>query len=794
MLKNYIKIAIRNVWKKKGYSAINIFGLSIGVAATIILSLYAYNELTYDRFNENAEEIYMVYKERVTPSGTQNSFDTWVPLKDELVSSFPSIVNAVRQYTNREWVETGQKKFQEFITYTDESLFEMFSFRLAEGNNRDPFPDLHSIIISKEMAEKYFGNERAIGKTLRLNFDQEYVVSGVLEEIPDNSSVQIDMAIQAESDPSYDDFAQNWGTSFLITYIQLEEGTTKEEMEAQFPAFVTKIWDRETSERTNFKLLPLLEVNDSRNNSFRYAYIHLGIALVIILIACINFMNMATARSMERVQEVGMRKVLGAGRVQLIRQFLGEALVLCLISVAVGVLLAELALPYFNSLYNVSLGLDLLGSPLVLFGLAALALVLSFCAGAYPAFYLSKFSSIESLRGRLGSSGKPGGAGLRQGLIIVQFAVTVALIAGTLVVLNQIDYMKNADLGFQKDNTVAIQVAQDDFDDPEQAALKLETFKQEIRQYSDVVSVASSEDIPGSWSNSFTFAVPEGWTNESPMRLRYSFMDHNFFDTYGIELLEGRSFREGSEADQRESVIVNESALKDFGWETGVGKFVGLGSNGSHKLEVIGVVEDYHFQSLENSVAPILHVYRQPDNGVHNFVSVKINGANIGSTLSFLREQWQLLDPSREMNYFFVDENFNQLYQRQDQLASIAASFSTLAIIVACLGLLALVSLTVQQRKKEIGVRKVLGASTGRILTIISKDYLKLIVAGFLVAIPVAWYMMSQWLSNYAYHIELGAGVFLLAGLIAIATSLAIVLFEAVKAAWMNPVESLRSE
>jgi len=792
MLKNYIKIAIRNIWKRKGYSAINIFGLSIGVAATIILSLYAYNELSYDRFNEHAEDIYMVYKERVTPSGVQDSFDTWVPLKEELVNSFPSVINATRQYNDRVWIETEQEKFQETVTYTDASLFEIFSFSLAEGNNQNPFPDLHSIIISKEMAEKYFGAERALGKTLRLNFDQEYVVSGVLDEIPANSSIQMDMAIQIESDPTYSDFEQNWGTSFLMTYIQLHEDASREELESKFPAFVTKIWDQETSERTNFKLLPLLEVNNSRNNSFRYAYIHLGIALVIILIACINFMNMATARSMERIREVGMRKALGAGRAQLIRQFLGEAFVLCAISVAAGILVAELALPYFNNLYDVSLGLNLLGNPLVVSGLVVLTLLLSLCAGAYPAFYLSRFSSIESLRGRYSS--KPGGSSLRHGLITTQFAVTVALIIGTLVVMNQIDYMKSADLGFQKENTIAIQVARSDFDDPEQAALRLETFKQEIRQFSNVISVSSSEDIPGNWSNSFTFAVPEGWTNENPMRVRYSFMDHNFFDTYGIELLEGRNFREGSETDQRENVIVNESALRDFGWESGVGKVVGLGSSGNTGLQVIGVVKDYNFQSLENEVAPILHVYRQPDNGAHQFVSVKINNANLSSTLRFLEEQWDLLDSSREMNYFFVDENFNRQYQRQEQLASIAGSFSTLAIVVACLGLLALVSLTVQQRKKEIGVRKVLGATTGRILMIISKDYLKLVVIGYLLAIPVAWYMMNQWLANYAYHIDLGIGIFLLAGVITILASLIIVLFEATKAAYSNPVDSLRSE
>lgn len=792
MIKNYLKIAIRNIRKYKSYSAINVFGLSIGVAATIILSLYAYNELTYDAFNAHAEDTYMVYKQRVTPSGTQDAFDTWVPLKDEMIQSFPSVVNGVRLYNNRNWVEIGQEKFQERVTYTDRSLFDVFSFKLANGNTQSPFPDLHSVILSEEIAQKYFGDQGAMGKTIRLNFNQNYVVSGVLEDIPQNSSVQIDIAVLMKSDPSYAEFEQDWGSSFLTTYVRLKDGADKDKMEAKFPEFITKIWDQETTKRTNFKLLPLLEVNNNLNNSFRYAYIHLGIALVIIGIGCINFMNMATARSMDRAKEVGLRKALGAGRGQLIRQFLGEAFILSAISVVLGILIAELTLPYFNSLYNTELALGLFNSVSSWLGVIGLIIVLAILAGSYPAFYLSKFSSRKSLTGTLDK--KPKGVGLRHGLVITQFAITVVLIIGTLVVREQVNFMKNADLGFAKENMIAIQVAQDDFDNPEQAALRLETFKNEIKKRNDVLSVTSSENIPGNWASSFTFAIPQGWTDENPMRVRYSFLDDNFFDTYDIEVIEGRNFREGSEVDKQQNIIINKSALKEFGWQTGVGKTIGLGSSGSHKLTVIGVVEDYNFQSLQNPVAPILHVYRQPENGVHNFISVRVNHANLAATLSFLKEKWNGLDPSREINYFFLDENFNQQYRQQEQLVSIASSFSVLAIIIACLGLLALVSLTVQQRKKEIGVRKVLGASTGRILMIISKDYLKLVTIGFVIAVPIAFYLMQKWLANYAYQVHLGVGIFLISGGIALLVSFVVIGIKGAKAALENPVDSLRSE
>jgi putative ABC transport system permease protein len=792
MLRNYLKIAIRNIWKRKEYSFINVFGLSLGVAATILLFLYGQYELSWDEFNKKSENIYQVYKERVTPSGTQDTFDTWVPLRSELLSTYPVIEKAVRVYNTSIWVEGNEKKFQETVTYTDDSLFDMFSFNLQKGDLSNPFPDLHSAIISKDIAQKYFGDTDPIGKVLRLNFDQNYVVSGVLEDIPQNSSVQMDIAVLGESSSDYEDFKDNWNNSFLNTYILLQPGASSDELEAQFPDFITKIWDEETASRTNFKLMPLTELNDNFANSDQYAYIHIAIALVIIVIAGINFMNMSTARSIERAKEVGMRKALGARRFQVIRQFLGEAILLSVVAVLFGILMAELALPYFNSLYNVGLSFDVLGNLSNIGLLLGFTLLIGLLAGGYPAFYLSKFQSVETLRGKIQS--RAGGAGIRHGLLVAQFAITIVLIVGTLVVRDQIQYMKNANLGFEKENTLVINVAQDDFDNPEQAQTRLQTFKDQLSQMSEVVSVASSQNVPGQWSSSFTFVIPEGHENQDPMRVRFSFMDHNFFETWGIELLEGRSFREGSEVDMRGKIIVNKSALEEFGCIEGVGKQIGLGSSGSTKIEVIGVVEDYNFQSLQNPVAPILHVYRPPENGIHNFITVKLQTSDLSAAMASLREQWNIMDPSREMNYFFADQNFNEQYQRQEQLATIGGSFSILAIIVACLGLLGLVSLMIRQRIKEIGVRKVLGASVGRILVLLSGDYLKLVAVGFVIAAPVAWYLMQQWLQDYAYHIELGFGVFAMAGVIALTIAVGVVCLQAYRAARVNPVESLRDE
>lgn len=792
MLRNYLKIAIRNIWKRKGYSFINVFGLSLGVAATILLSLYAKNELSWDQFNEKSDNIYQVYKQRITPSGTQDTFDTWVPMRSELLSTYPAIEDAARVYNTSNWVKGNEKKFQENVTYTDESLFNIFSFKLRKGDRSNPFPDLHSVIISREIAQKYFGDEDPVGKVLEINFDQDYVVSGVLEKIPQNSSVQMDIAVLGESSRDFEDFKDNWGSSFLNTFILLRPGASPEALESQFPNFITKIWDKETASRTNFKLMPLGNLNNYLNDSFRYAYIHIAIALVIIIIACINFMNMSTARSIERAKEVGLRKAIGAPRFQVILQFLGEAIFLSAIAVVLGIVMAELVLPYFNSLYSVELNIDVLGNPSNIALLLGFTLLIGLLAGGYPAFYLSKFQSVETLRGKIKS--QAGGAGIRHSLLVAQFAITIVLIIGTLVVRNQIQFMKSANLGFEKANTLVINISQNDFDDSEQAQSRMQTFKNQISQMREVASVSSSQNVPGQWSSSFTFAVPEGHENQDPMRVRFSFMDHNFFETWGINLLEGRSFREKSEADMHGKVIVNKSALEEFGWAEGVGKQIGVGSSGDTKLDVIGVVEDYNFRSLQNPVAPILHVYRPPENGIHNFITVRLQTSDLSATMASLREHWNIMDPTREMDYFFADQNFNQQYQRQEQLATIGSSFSILAIIVACLGLLGLVSLMIRQRIQEIGVRKVLGASVSRILVLLSVDYLKLVALGFIIAAPVAWYLMQQWLQDFAYHTQLGAAVFVKAGLIAVSIAVVVVCLQAYRAATVNPVDSLRSE
>lgn len=794
MLKNYIKIAFRNIWKRKGYSLINIGGLGIGIAAAILISLYAINELTYDSFHEHSDDIYLMYKERITPTGVQDTYDTWVPLKMEMEETYPNVIQSARVFSQNVWMEAEGKKFQEQVVYTDPELFEIFSFPL-KNSIENPFPSLQSIVISEEIAQKYFGTDNPVGKVFRLGYERNYVVSGVLKEIPQNSSIQIDMAIQMESAGGYEDFKENWGSSFLSTYIQLEEGSDPAELEAQFPDLITKIWDAETAGRTNFKLLPLSEMYNRFNDSDKYSYILLGIALAIILIACINFMNMATARSLERVREVGMRKALGGQRIQLILQFLSESVMIVFIAMFVGVALAELILPFFNNLYDMQLSLNLYENTEGLAALIGFGVLLGLISGSYPAFFLSKFSSSQVLRGNF--SKKPGGIRLRKVLVTTQFAVTIVIIISTLIMREQIQFMKSADLGLQKENIIAIQRSADDFEDPEQANVRLTTFKEKIRNYRNVESVASSRAMPGQQFsfNSFLFAVPDGWTDEAPLRMRWTIVDHTFFDLYEIKLIEGRHFMEGSESDMETGVIINRAAMEDFGWETAVGKTVGLGSNGSEKMNVIGVIENYNYQSLENEVAPILHFYRPSENGSQNFISVRLAQNDINSTLAFIEEQWnEIVDSEMPINYSFVDQEFERMYQAQDRLATVAGGFSVLAILIASLGLLGLASLMVKQRTKEIGIRKVLGATAMEIVILLSKNYMVLVVTSFVIATPLAWYLMSSWIRDFAYRIDLQIGFFIVGGLIALGIALVTVSAQALKASMMNPAESLRSE
>jgi putative ABC transport system permease protein len=591
------------------------------------------------------------------------------------------------------------------------------------------------------------------------------------------------------SAPWYQGDEQNWDSSFLYTYVLLADKTNPDQLEQQFPAFIEKTWDKETANRTNFKLMPFVDLYNAQYGSRKYAYILLGISLVIILIASINFMNIATARSLERVREIGIRKVLGAYRHQITRQYLGEAVLITFVSLLIAIFITELALPVFNNLYDIQIQFRFLNSPVLFFALIIFAIFIGTIAGIYPALFLSRFSPTESLYGKL--KNKAEGLRIRHGLLIFQFAMSIILIVGTAVIIEQVRYMKQADVGFDKENIIVIPINARDFADSNEAVERIATYKNEISKLPGVVSTSSSAHVPGDWGNWFTFAYPEGSDPSNPMRVRFAIMDDNYFNTYKIKFLSGRNFLHDSKQDQDQSIILNEAAVKEFGWQDGVGKTV---RRGETIYNVVGVVENYNFESLETEVKPVLHVYRPPDNRTQRYISVRLSAGADAAALAKIEDSWKELAPARDFNYFFVDKNLNRLYQTQDRLSKVTAAFTILAIFISCMGLFGLSALSVSQRTKEIGIRKVLGASFNNISYLLFKDYIRLLIVAFVLATPVAYFLMQEWLQNFAYRVDISWWIFIAGGMVTFMVAVITMGWQAMRAASTNPVDSLRYE
>ncbi len=794
MANNYLKIAFRNMFKYKVYSAINILGLALGISATIIIILFARYELTYDHWHENSENTYMVYKERITPNGLQPTYDTWVPLLQQLKSDFPEIVNGTRLYNDSDiTIAIGDTRFTEDIYYVDESYFEVFDFPLSDGNNHKPFTNMNSVVISQEIAEKFYGGENAIGKelTIESTFITSYIVSGIMREYPGNAFVANGIVVQIESTPGYEEVAREWGTSFIYTFIVLPENMNPEILEAKFPDFIKAIWDEETQARTNFRLLPLHRSYDTFIGDSSDSYILVYIAFGIILIASINFMNLSTARSLERAKEIGVRKIMGAQKTQLIYQFLSEALLLTAISLVIAVLLTELVIPTINVLFGFTLVLDYLGNPYTIPVLLGFGLSLGLLSGSYPAFFLSNFKAIESIKGYVKS--KTGSYNLRNVLVVVQFTLSIILIIGTLIITDQINYMKTTDHAFNKENLIVIPLSAGDFEDEEGVQQEIDAFRIEVRKYNAVTSVTTSRHVPGRWSGSNTFVRPGGFEG-NPMRMRYTYMDAGFFSTYEIELLEGPGFLPDTEGDQRESVVINIAAMRAFGWDNIENKTIAMGSSGNFKVNVVGLIKDFNYESLRDEVQPILHFHRVPTNGTHRYISVRTANQNFNETLSFIKGKWGLLKTNKEFDYFFVDDDMKAMYANEDRLLKMVTVFSLLSIFVSCLGLFGLSSYIIDRKRKEIGIRKVLGASSARISALISYGFTKLVIIAFIIAAPIAYLLMSRWLEDFAFKIDIEPIVFIITIAISIIIAWTTVSIKAIQAALANPVDSIRDE
>lgn len=792
IIRNYIKIALRTFLKRKSTSFINLFGLSLGAAAFALIFLYSYQILSFDDHHLNKDRTFLAYKERITPDGIQETYDTWVPMKERLKSDYPQVKEATWFLTTGSRVIKNEQFIEEDIVYTDESFFKIFSFPVLHGQEGNLFANKRSAVLSAEMALKYFAKENAVGEEMEIflplmDTTLIFEVSAILEEFPENITHQPDLVIQFESVPLHDRFATSWNSSFLETYVLLDDPVSATVLESSFPDLVEAIWGPGDRANTNFKLLPFESYYDTFLGDKSTARTLLLIGLGILLIAAINFMNLSTAQASQRTKEIGLRKVFGAFRVQLKVQFLTEAFVSSLFATLVGMALVIAILPSFNNFFDVSLSLSVFPITYIILFCLLLSIALGILSGSYPALYLSSIRSIDALKQKLGFGGI---TSFRNVLVVAQFSIALFLITSTILVRNQIDYMAERNMGYESDGMVAIAASPSAFENREQGIVRLNNFKNQLKRMSYIEEVTMSRSIPTSWTRSFVFVRPDGW-NGDPLRMRRTYVDANFFNTYGMELKYGSYFLADSEGDQRESVILNEAAFKAFGFEPGDQNIIKMRDT---PIRVVGVVEDFNYESLQLEVAPTLIFHRTGEHAVHQFITCRMSNTNFSQRLQEIEGLWDQLGSTNDFTYYFLDDRVQEMYEAERRYLGLVSMFSGLAIIVACLGLYGLTLFVIERRRKEISIRKVLGAETNRILQLIFKDFSKWVLIAFVLSIPFVLIFISDWLEGYHYRVGISWVTFALALALVAGLVLLTVGYQSLKAAFANPVQHLNEE
>jgi putative ABC transport system permease protein len=790
MLKNYFMTAIRQLWKKKFYFFINVFGLACGTAVAIMILIYVYNVLTYDRFHSKIDNIYFLYRDRPSPTGTIPINDTWYPLLDETRNAYPEVVGGTRLAgTGNTWMEHEGKSYDEQFTWVDSGFFHVFDFPFIAGNKETALATRNSIVISEPMAKRLFGNEDPIGKTLRLFFNTDYVVTAVVGQQPPNSSIQFNAVVPMHTGiPAFRD--AGWGSSFIYTFVVTRPGTDLGALQIKLQTLMKTFVG--PSEHGQFRLLPMKDFSNQNSNQRKYAMMLLGIAVGILLLAAINFTNLASSQSFSRMKEVGMRKALGATRGKVIFQFLTESTLLSFMSLILGVGLAQALLPLFSDLVGMPLSLSIITRPEVIATLLLLGMLVGLASGFYPAFFASGFQPVKVLKG-LAAGSQKGGA-LRSVLLTFQFVVAIFLISGVAIVLQQVDHMKSKDLNFEKDNVMVMRASPRDYADVEAANQMINIFCNQAKELASVVSVARANVIPGNYSGSFSLFVAEGNETADPFDWRVARVDAQYFGVFKIPFLEGRDFVKGSETDRQTGAIINEAALRAMGLKSAVGKKL-LFPGGEGFLEIVGVTQDFHYGSVAQAIEPVVHVYRGEEAYTnYPFVCLQLQPGSADRAVSEIGAVWQKVNPDRAFTYFFPSDSFDDLYNTEENIASIITFASTLAVIIACLGLFALASFNMVQRQKEVAVRKVMGASVWGIALLFIRKYLVMVIVASVISIPLTWYFAEDWLSDFAYRIQVNPLIILAAGLLCGGIALATIGIKSLRTASANPVNSLKYE
>ena len=799
MFKNYLKSALRNIKRHKGYAFINIAGLAIGMACCILILMYITTELSYDRYHENTDQIFRLGLDANMGGSSVVTPISNVPSAPTLVQGYPEVLDAVRIRTVSKRSVTYEDKvfYENGILYADNSIFQVFTFPMIKGDPNTALKPAYTIVLTEETAKRYFGNDNPLGKILKYNNQYDFTVTGVIENVPQNSHFTFDMLCSYETLYDLDREAmEEWLNFRDYTYLLLSEGFDHRELENKFPALIEKYmgdWLKALGGEIEFFLQPLTSIhlhsnleNEIRaNSSITYIYIFTAIGLFILCIACINFMNLATARSSTRAKEVGIRKVIGAERKELIWQFLGESLIYSIFSLMIAILFVRLAMPFVKSLSGREMSLNLAEMPWLVPSFVGLVVLVGLVAGSYPALFLSSFRPAQVLKGNL----KAGSANsrLRSFLVVAQFIISISLIIGTGIILSQIKFMKNKDLGFEKENVLVIEVRD------KSIRQSFESIKAEIRKIPGVLSVSSTSLVPGQEPSVQPF-IPEGYTEKQAQLMETFRVDHDFFPTLGMEIVKGRNFSPEYGTDSSSAVIINETAAKRYNWEDPIGKTIRVPGDEIGKWEtftVVGVIKDFHRTSLHSVIAPQI-IGNDPSN--FDELAIRINPENSDNTLSLIREKWKEVDPTRPFDFLYLDGLIDRLYGAEERLSDIFSAFSVFAIFIACLGLFGMASFAAEQRTKEIGIRKVLGASVPGVVVLLSKDFLKLIVVANVIAWPLAYFGMNKWMQNFAYKSGIGIWVFFITGILAVGIALATVSYQSIKAALLNPVDAIKYE
>jgi len=793
MLKNYLKIIIRNIRKNKGYSFINIFGLAVGMACCILILLWVKDELSFDRFHDNADVIYRVTEHQYDSSGDYFpvAVTPW-PLAEALKDDFPEIVDSARlRILSGRLISYKDKKFNErdFVA-VDPSFLKMFSFPLVEGDISTALTEPHTILITEETAARYFGDEDPIGKVLAYNNNIDFKVTGVLKNVHHNSHVQFDFLVPFESTLRESGWTDSWGTNNYTTYVQLAENTYVQHISDKVYNYLKKI---HSESRTKLIMQPLTDIHlrsdyaidlyGHTENKSIYIYAFSVIAVFVLFIACINFMNLSTARSEKRSKEVGLRKVVGASRHNIITQFYGESLFMTVISFFIALILVYLLLPAFNNVSGKLLSLDSMKDPVFLLGLLGIMLITGLVSGSYPALVQSSFNPVDSIKGTgLKLSSKSGKSLFRSTLVVVQFTLSIILIVGTLIVYKQINYMLNKELGYEKESTVY-------FIKRANLRTQYDAFKSELLRDPNIVGVTTSSDIPTYTVHSTTAFSWEGKNPETRFLIHQFSVDHDYIKTFNMNIIAGRDFsREFPVDETTQSFIVNETAVKAMGLKNPVGSKFRLYRN---EGQIVGVVEDFHYKSLQKEIEPlVLRIDSQRD----SYVFVKFRSEHMQEAIASVRGVYKSFNPDYLLEYTFLDEAVERLYNSEQKTRKIFNYFTLVAILISCLGLYGLAAYMAQQKTKEIGIRKVLGASIMNIVTNLSKEFILLIFMANVIAWPLAYYFMNKWLKNFAYRIDLSVWTFVLSGLAALAIAMLTISYQSIKAASADPANSLRYE